>query len=281
MAISNKLFPFLLVLLLILSGCQAKQQQSTSGKVAKLLARVNGVSLSADDLSFQKQEGHATQPKYGDKTIDDIIDQELLYQQGIKLGLDKDPTYLNKLVKYQNQPPAAVRQEMARRVFNTQIASKIDVSFKDTKDYFDKNIDKIATELHLEMISFAEREQAEEALKKLRNGSSFDVVAQAGMGKTKVDNLRPWDLGYLKWDKIPVDFVEAVYKLKPGEISDILGNHRTGFQVVKLDAIRNSPKIKYNDVSAMVMNRLRDLKLLEAYNQYVAQLRNNANIVKY
>jgi hypothetical protein len=69
--------------------------------------------------------------------------------------------------------------------------------------------------------------------------------------------------------------------LKPGEVSDILGSEQTGFQIVKLRASRKGPKIEYPLISASVMNRLRDQKLLEAYNLYVVQLRKNATIEKF
>ena len=101
------------------------------------------------------------------------------------------------------------------------------------------------------------------------------------MGTSKVAGREPWNLGFQKWQQIPVDFVDTVYRLKPGEVSDVLGNQQTGFQIVKLVASRKIPKLEYAPISAIVMNRLRDLKLLDAYYQYVAQLKKDATIVKY
>jgi parvulin-like peptidyl-prolyl isomerase len=198
----------------------------------------------------------------------------------MKLGLDKDPSYREKFAKPEGVSPGARRLEMARRVFNTQIAAHIDVRYQDGKNYYDKNAELIATELHLEMVRFGNRAEAEGALKKLRGGAPFESIARPVMGDTPVDGRVPWDLGFVKWDKIPVDFADSVYSLKPGEVSDILGSGQTGFQIVKLRASRKLPKVEYPLISATVMNRLRDLKLLGAYTLYVEQLRKNATIAK-
>ena len=281
MNIMKLLFTGLFAAALLLAGCNGKPVQSRTGQDSKLLAKVNGTPLTQEDVAFRLELAHGNMPQYGDKSIDDIINQELLYQQGLKLGLDTDPSYRRKLVQLANQPPGARRLEMARRVFNTQIASKIDVRYQDGKDYYDKNADRIASELHLEMIRFDKRPDAEEALKKLRGGASFDSIARPVMGDALVDGRKPWDLGFVTWDKIPVDFVTSVYTLKPGQVSEILGSQPTGFQIVKLLASRKTSKAEYSVVSASVMNRLRDLKILEAYNQYVDQLRKDAKIVKF
>jgi len=267
--------------LLCFTGCQGKEQQfPTSGKDSKVLARVNGSPITAADVAFSHREGHGDEVRRT-KSLDDIIDQELLYQQGLKLGLDKDLSYRQKLAKLDRQPAGARRIELARRVFNTQIASKINLMPKDGKDYFDKNADKIATELHLEFMKFDDKQKAEEALKKIRGGAVFEAIARSVMGTEKVAGREPWNLGFQKWQQIPVDFVDPVYRLKPGEVSEVLGNQQTDFQIVKLVAARKIPKLEYAPISAIVMNRLRDLKLLEAYYQYIAQLKKDATIMKY
>ncbi len=280
--LSRKRFGFfLLAALFCMSGCNGRPQQSPSqdNKGTKILARVNGTPLTAADVAFRPEAPHGLPSWYPEKTLDDIVNQELLYQKGLKLGLDKDFSYRNKLAKLNALPPGAKRLEMARRVFNTQIASTIEVTYQDGKDYFDKNADRIATELQLEIAKFDKRQDAENALKKLRGGASVESVARPVMGVKPVDGRMPWDLGFVKWDKVPVDFQEQIYRLKPGEVSDVLGNQGTGFQIVKLLASRRGPKYDYAAVSAVVMNRLRDQKLLEAYAHYVAQLRKEANIV--
>jgi parvulin-like peptidyl-prolyl isomerase len=170
---------------------------------------------------------------------------------------------------------------MTRRVYNTQVAAKIDITHPEARSYYDKHVNQITTDLHLGVLSFSNKEQAEEALQKVRNGATFESIARSVMGSQVSAGREPWDLGFLSWDQIPVDFADAVYQLKPGEVSEVVSSKRTGYQVFKLFGVRKNPRADFNAVSGVIMNRLRDKKALESYEQYVANLRKEAKIEKF
>jgi hypothetical protein len=276
MFIQNYLVAVLLAVTLIFAGCNGQPENAQTARGSKVLALVNGSPVTSEDVSFRLENAHGEKVRQRSKSLDDIIDQELLCQQGLKLGLDRDPSYRNLLLKLDRQPAGARRMEMARRVFNTQIAATVNIMPRDAKEYYDKSADFIATELHLAIVKYDNRQDAEAALKKIRSGEPFETVARSAMaGREK------WDLGFVKWANVPVDFVTPLYQLKPGEVSDILGSQQTGFQIVKMLARRKIAQVDYSQVSAVVTNRLQDLRLLEAYNQYLDQLRKNAKIEKF
>jgi peptidyl-prolyl cis-trans isomerase C len=276
MRVLNTTFALLAAaLLLSLTACNQKPG-------GKILAKVNGVPLTEADLKYEPPAAHGLQNQQtgGPKNINDIINQELLYQQGLRLGLDQDPSFQKKLASFSTDPQAK-RLEMARRVFSVEIASKAEVNHVEAKAYYEKNADQIATELHLLMAKFATRAEAEEALKKLKQGAEFASVAgQAGKAAAGTGRER-WDLGFVKWQQVPVDFLDQLYGLKPGEVAGPMGNHRTGFQIVKLVEKRKLPDQGYDAVAAMVTARLRDLRLLNAYNEYLDKLRKGANVVTF
>jgi len=260
---------------LSLTGCNEKPGP-------KVLAKVNGTPITADDLNFVPKQPHGEKaPDYGPKGIEDVINQELLYQKGIRLGMDQDPSYRRKLVSLNNLPQGAKRLEMARRVFNTQIASKTDISRDEAQAYYQRNAGQIATELHLLMVSFASKGEAEKAQKKLAAGADFAALARPVMKGKPGQQREPWDLGFVKWQQIPVDFLDQIYGLRPGQLSGLLGTPRTGFQIVKLVERRQLPEPGFDKVSAMLMNQLRDAKLLKEYREYLEALRKEANIVTF
>jgi peptidyl-prolyl cis-trans isomerase C len=271
----------LCAIVLLLAACQGKSPSGRDGNA--VLARVNGTPITEEDIKISLSRGHGrpANVQAGREFLDDVIVEVLLYQQGLKLGLDKEIGYQGFIAKKQNQVPRAQWREMKRRVINSQIAAKIDIRPQEARDYYEKNAARIATELHLLYIRLESKEAAEEALKKIRDGASFVAVARPLMGDTKVNGREAWDLGFMKWDQIPIDFVDAIYRLKPGEVSDVMGSQQTGFQIVKLLASRKGPKVSFSASQGSVMNRLRDLKMLESYNQYVAQLKNDAKIEKF
>ncbi|QEM68543.1 hypothetical protein FO488_10430 [Geobacter sp. FeAm09] len=274
--------------LLCTAGCkeQAKQSpQAGQEQQPKVLAKVNGVPITEMDLAFKMSKTHGmTNGQQPDRTLDDVIKEELLYQQGIKLGLDKDPGYRAQIDKLERQVANMKRIEMTRRVFNTQIASKVNITSEDVKTYYTKNESRITTDLHLGMLTFGTREAADEALKKIRAGATFESVAaaMAGPGNPRVPgHEKPWDMGYATWDQIPIDFVEGVYKLKPGEVSDIVSMRGTGFYLFKLFEARRNPKADYTSMAGTIMNRLRDQRVMDEYTKFEEQLKRDAKIERF
>jgi peptidyl-prolyl cis-trans isomerase C len=265
-------------------GCTGKKESAgSSKKESKVVARVNGTPLTEEDLSFRLLGPHGERKTSGNqpKALDDLINEELLYQQGLKLGLDQDPGYRAQIARIERQLAHVKRAEMMRRVYNTQVAAKIEVSSQDAKKYYDEKVDQITTDLHLGALSFSNKGRAEETLKTIRGGAPFESIARSVMGSQGSAGREPWDLGFLSWDQIPVDFVDAVYQLKPGEVSEVVSSKRTGYQIFKLFGVRKNPKADFSAVSGIIMNRLRDQKVLEAYEQYVANLRKEAKIERF
>ena len=268
----------------MLCGCTGKQEAAVKPELAsKIIAKVNGTPITEEDLSFRLPGAHGERKASGNqqKALDDVITEELLYQQGLKVGLDKDPGYRAQIAKLEHQLAIAKRAEMTRRVYNTQVAAKVEITNADAKSYYDRNANQITTELHLGVISFNNKERAEEALRKIRGGTPFEATARSVMGSEVAGGREPWDLGFLTWDRIPIDFVDAVYKLKPGEVSNLVSSQRTGYQIFKLFGARKNQKADFNSMAGLIMNRLRDEKVITGYQQYVEKLKKEAKIEKF
>ena len=272
------------VLAALLYGCTGKKEAAGKPELeGKIIAKVNGTPITEEDLRFRLPGAHGERKASGNqrKALDDVITEELLYQQGLRIGLDKDPGYRAQMAKLEHQLAITKRAEMTRRVYNTQVAAKIEITHADAKNYYDKNANQITTELHLGVISFNNKERAEEALQKIRGGVTFESISRSVMGSQVSAGREPWDLGFLSWGQIPVDFVDAVYGLKPGEVSDVVSSQRTGYQIFKLFGARKNPKANFAGMSGLIMNRLRDKKVIEAYDQYVDKLKKEAKIEKF
>lgn len=276
----------------IVSGCSEKKDPAAkTPPPAKILAKVNGTAITEDDLRVNVLTGHGTGQET-DKTrvLDDVIKAELLYQEGIRLGLDKQPAYTREAERLEKQVQSKKRSELVRRMYNTHIASRIDVTEPEAQDYFNKNIEQISAERRLGMLTFSTTEEAEAILKRIRGGESFKQAAEANMPKgmppappkgTPAGNRPPWDMGFVSWSQLPVDFLDAVTKLKPGEVSDVVTSQRAGIHIFTLIETRKNPKMDYNSVSGLIKMRLRDRKLTEAYNAFVNKLWKDAKIEKF
>ncbi|MBJ6726926.1 peptidylprolyl isomerase [Geomesophilobacter sediminis] len=274
-----------LLLTCLLAGCQEAKKAPAQGNAegVKVLAKVNGVPITDQDVAFRISKTHGMAGEDVSRTLDDVIKEELLYQKGMQLGLGNDPGYRTQIEKLERQLANLKRIEMTRRVFNTQITSKIDVTSQEVKAYYDRNAEKVGTELHLGMVTFTTRQAAEEALQKVRSGASFETVASTvplpGAHSAPIA-AKPWDIGYTAWDQIPFDFVDAVYRLRPGEVSGVLSMKETGFYLFKRYEARKNAHSDLESVAGTIRNRLREQKVAEAYRQFEEQLKREAKIEK-
>ncbi|HJV67234.1 MAG TPA: peptidylprolyl isomerase [Geomonas sp.] len=276
-----------LITMIAAAGCNKPEGEG------KLLATVNGRAITQQDLDFSAlPSGHGEARPVKDLAY--LIDEELMSQQGHSIGLDRDPTYSKFQARLQqtghgmaSSSPERVRyvasqmrSEMARRVFDTQIASKVEVRQSEAREYFERNRETINTQLHLGLLKFQDKKNAEEALSKLRQGTAFEKLG--GKPKGEETAVAAKDLGFVAWTDLPIDFVEPLYKLKPGESTSVMGSQQAGYQIIKLYASRKSPReLRFPDVATNIMNGLQDLKIIEEHHRYLAQLKQQAKIVTF
>lgn len=278
----RRLLSIMFSLLLVLGGCTAKKEESQSPP-AKVLARVNGVEITEDDLRLSVRTAHGMAPE-GDRlrALDEVIKAELLYQEAMKLGLDKSPSYKREVERLEKQLANAKRAELTRRLYNTQIAARIDISDKEARDFYERNLDRIKTELHLGVLSFLSEQEAQSVRKRIAGGEDFRKVASALAGKTAGTGPPVWDMGFVPWARIPAEIVEVVYSLKPGQVSDVVASKPAGFRLYALFETRQTKEnTDFAGLAGLIKMRLRDRKLKESYDQYIAKLWRDAKIEKF
>jgi peptidyl-prolyl cis-trans isomerase C len=269
----------LLFTLLVFPACKAKDDIQV--KKESLLATVNGVAITEDDLSLKLQGGHSGNitPQMREQALQELIDEELLYQKGLKLGLDKDAKYRNAVKIMEARIKAFKRSEMARLMKGSKIASTVNITNEDVKKYFSEHEAMIANDLHLFGIRFPEEGEARAAYERMKS-ESFEAVAREKFARLPKGKAAPWDMGFLHWNQIPIEWADAVYALKKGEVSGVLSSQRSGIYIVKVVDRRKNPDAALERVSASIMNRLVDMRGREAYNHYIDELKREARIVK-
>ena len=274
-------FYVLFFVLLIYPSCKSKEVDKI--RPESVLAKVNGVAVTEDDLYLRLEGGHGGRitPEMRAQALEDLINQELLYQQGLKLGLDKDAKYRNTVKVMEMRLQEFKRAEMARRVGSTQIAATVNVTEDDVNQYIDANAERLRTEFRLGMIRFTDEAEAQEALAKIRSGATFESVARGKYPHAQKTDKAPWDLGYIQWHQIPFEWRETVDQLGRGEVSSVLQGKRMGFSIIKLIDRRKNPKADFERMRAGIMNRLRDEQVAKAYEKYINTLKNEAKIIKY
>lgn len=203
----------------------------------QILERMIGDMLQ---MQFAKETGLRIDDAQLDKALTRIAQQNKLASlAAFRNKLEQDGIDFNKFRE-------EIRTEiLTTRLREREVDSKLVISENEIENYL-KNQSKQAgkgEELQLAHIMVVVPEQAsaekiqtyrlkaEQALAKLRAGAPFAQVA-AGYSDAG-DALQGGNLGWRSADRIPGMFVEAIQKMKPGEVSEILRSPN-GFHILKL-----------------------------------------------
>lgn len=279
---SRKAFAALLLsFFVVLPACN--QANRKNDQATRPLVTVNGVEITADDIVLWAG-GHEDimNSPLRDKAIDDVVNAELLYQKGLKLGLDKDKKYQSQLQLLEKKIATFKRVEMARRVKNVEIASRVNVTDQDLKDYYNQHTKEIDTDLRLGVLQFPDEAQAKDALARMRAGTPFEKVADGQFPHSPKKGGKPaWDKGFLHWNQMPPDWASSLYGLKKGEVSDVLAAAQSGICIIKVINRKKNKDAGYAGMKPAITNRLNEIKIREAYDRYVEQLKRESSIKRY
>jgi peptidyl-prolyl cis-trans isomerase C len=130
------------------------------------------------------------------------------------------------------------------------------------------------TEYHAEHILVATKDQADQAIKKIKAGAKFEDVAKAVSTDGSKNN--GGDLGWFTLARMAKPFAEAVKNLKKGEMTSDPVQTQFGWHVIKLIDTREVAPPPFEQVKQQVMNGVIQKKL----QVYVESLKKTSKIEK-
>ncbi len=200
---------------------------------AKVLAKVNGVEITDDDLKIALDDlgpgiPHQLEGKARDSyVLDFLIDEQLVVQKAQADKLAETPEFAKKLAYLRDK---ALMETLLGNVAKT---ASTDAAIKATYDEAAK-AQKPETEYHAHHILVPTEEEAKKALARLKGGEDFAKVA----GEVSKDpGSKGGDLGWFTKDRMVPEFGEAASKMKPGELSEPVKT-QFGWHIIKLDETR-------------------------------------------
>jgi hypothetical protein len=107
---------FLMAPLFSCTGKKEASQKTDSDVQGKILATVNGVPITEEDVkrgSKRVVHGEKVHPEATGNILETLVRNELVYQQSLELGLEKNPEYRRKVNEAEAQLRTFKRQEMA------------------------------------------------------------------------------------------------------------------------------------------------------------------------
>ncbi len=200
-----------------------------SGASAKVLAKVNGVEITDEDLKLADEYIGANFSRQADAKVRDsaliefLVSQQLLVQEAQAEKLAETPDFMKRLAYLRDM---ALMQAMLAKLSSEAVTDAVvKKTYEDAaKDY------KPQDEYHAMHLVVSTEEQAKDALKRVKAGEDFGKVAAE---VSKDPGAKNGDLGWRVKDEWLPEFAEQVVKLSPGQVSDPVKT-QVGWHVIKL-----------------------------------------------
>lgn len=245
-------------------------------KKGNILATINGKVITTEDFNRKIEHLPPQLRKRAEQNKLDFLQyqirKELLFQEGIKQGIDKNPRVVSMIEQYQYE--LIVQKYLDKSLKDTE-----KISDKELKEYYQKNISSYKTkeEITASHILVKTEEEAKEILSELKKGKDFFELAK----ERSVDpgsNYKGGRLGPIVRGTMLPEFEKIAFDLKVGELSPIVKSE-FGYHIIKLTDKTKPQKLDFAQVKDRIRQHLIHERTQKAISNLVDQLIKEAKIV--
>lgn len=290
-------------LALSVTGCNRKE----------VAAKVNGDAITVDELNVQVEQLKKQYPQmfegadgegrlldFKQRLLDNLINQKLIEQAAEAKGLEvsdsevkaqtdqlksgfKDQAQFESALKSAGMTVASLQAQVREQLLTQKIVESLSADAKATESeiqaYYEANKSQFfqADAKRASHILFKpeDKKKAEGILGQVNDGGDFAALAKANSVDTETSG-KGGDLG---WPTTPyvAEFEAALSKLDKGEISKLVETPY-GWHIIKVTDERKAAQQKLDDVKEQIEQILVQQTQADAYQKYIDDLRNKAEI---
>jgi peptidyl-prolyl cis-trans isomerase C len=233
----------------------------------KVVATVNGTALYQSDIDsyIREQNMSATEAQDRNRIIDGLIGRELVHQDALAKGLDKDAEVKKELesIKLRILVNASVRQYL----------EKNPITEKEMRAEYEKRIGSASPqEYKARHILVETEEEANKLIKKLDKGSKFEELAKKH--STGPSGPNGGDLGWFSPEQMVPPFAMATQSLDKGKYTKKPVQTQFGWHIIKLEDTRKAAPPSFEEVK----NNVRSMLQQEQMMKYIEGLKAKAKI---
>lgn len=185
---------------------------------------------------------------------------------------------------------AQLKEQLERlRLISQEVRAKIQVGEREQREYYEANRARYGGEENFRarhIFLRVPKEAKAEEVKRIM-ATALEVLNEARSGKEFAELAKKYsddpsareggDLGTFRKGEVLADFAEAVEKMKPGEVSDLISTP-AGFHIIKLEE-RSPGRVKpFEEVKGEIEELLYKAKSEERFSQWVNDLKKGASI---
>jgi len=267
----------------ILSRFQEQGRKPSDAEMASLRESVLEKMIKLELLSQESK-------KAGVSVNSADIDNEL---KGYKKGFADDKAFA-KALSGAGITEAELRKQIGKNLviqkfIDTKFKGKVQVTEQEAKDFYNSNQDKFAlpemaharhiliTAKETEPKADKDRKRAKlvQIKKQLKDGADFaDLAKQYSDCPSKE---RGGDLGFFPRGQMVKPFDQAVFKMMPGDISDIVETE-FGYHLIKLEEKKPAKTVSFDEAKAKITAYLTQEKITANIEAFVAEAKGKATI---
>jgi len=283
---------------------------AASSYAEEVVATVNGTSLTQKDLdaeldrlipkiTFHRSIPNEKRKFYYDQALQELINRELQFQdasaRNMKLGKEKLDAQMERIRNKFKTPEeykaafekAGLNEEQVRArvekdmmiqaAFSDSVTAKAKVSDEEAKKYYEKNAARFKQPegVKLRLISLKDEKKARDILAMLKSGDDFGEIAY-NMSEDSY-RAKSGDVGYMHKGRMLPEIEEAAFKLKIGEISDVI-NAENNWYIIKLEDKKPEHQMSFDEVRDKLKKDLEKERTKELNDRWIADLRAKAKI---
>jgi peptidyl-prolyl cis-trans isomerase C len=234
------------------------------------MAKVNGVSIPQSRLEFivraRESQGQADTPETRKALREDLIAEEIIAQEAMKKGLDKDPDFITQM--------DIARLSALVRAYQIDFVKTHPVSDEELKKEYEALKTQMGDkEYKAHHILVATEAEAKDIIARIKKGGKFDKIAQ----EKSLDAGSKNKGGELEWSP-PASYVqpfaEALTKLNKGQLTEQPVKTPFGWHVIRLDDVRPLKIPPFEEIKQNLAQRV----LQRQFAAYVGELRAKAKV---
>ncbi|RKY36274.1 MAG: hypothetical protein DRP78_04045 [Candidatus Omnitrophota bacterium] len=261
------------------------QTEKSSGEV---VAKIGSRKIYLSDLNAEIEKfPEWMQKDYKDNQVKKLeflnqyIFQLLLYDKGIKLGMDKEPVIREQVKDFQTQI-------IVQKVMQKEIMQKIKLDHDDIKNYYTAHQDEYQRQAKLKFkyILVDTKEQADVIIDQLEKGTDF-----AELAKLKSNDQSTADSGGIvsEWVEQTGDIpgigkdnilVDALFNLPEDSKAQIVESER-GFAVVQIMEKKQAVTKPFEQVKSEVERKYQQQKIQALTMELMSKLLQTKDVVIY
>lgn len=226
----------------------------------KVLARVDGRDITEADLRLASVEigpelSSVPEDQRTRVLVEYLIENALMAAAGEKQNLGTDPSFDQRLAYYRNR---ALRDAF----FEKTIGSA--ASEAEARKIYDDQAGKITPqeEVRARHILVKTKEEAHQVIELIGNGDAFETVAKE-KSQDPGSGANGGDLGYFSRGQMVKPFDDAVFALKPGEMTSAPIETQFGWHIIKVEDKRMRAFPPFETVKSKIMTSLVQRKAQE------------------